>query len=169
MWCVVARLLLSRLIISSIRARCFFTHFGQEPSGLTAAGRGEAASLPAITDGKRRFEKKEDKHEKETDPRPSVHWYLLDNSGLVVSTICLSAPEHTRQLVLNTLCVFSYAKTAVLSWLWATKKIIRVLLWMFNYMRASGGAFSFLDVFTRTLARRRVILSKMLMIVLLFH
>lgn len=77
MWCVVARLLLSRLIISSIRARCFFTRFGQEPSGLTAAGRGEAASLPAITDGKRRFfkkkEKKKDKHEKETDPRPPVH------------------------------------------------------------------------------------------------
>lgn len=53
-----------------------FTHFGQEPSELTAASRAEAAFLPAITDGKRRKKKekkkkkrkKEDKHEKETDP-----------------------------------------------------------------------------------------------------
>lgn len=48
-----------------------FTHFGQEPSELTAAGRGEAPFLPAITDGKRY--KKEGKHEKETDPRPPFH------------------------------------------------------------------------------------------------
>lgn len=35
-----------------------FTHFGQEPSELTAASRVETAFLPAITDGKRRKKKK---------------------------------------------------------------------------------------------------------------
>lgn len=44
--------------------------------------------------GKRRINKK-----KQRDPRPPVHWFLQDNSRSVMSTICLSAPEHTCQLV----------------------------------------------------------------------
>lgn len=74
--------------------------------------------------GKRRINKK-----KQRDPRPPVHWFLQDNSRSVMSTICLSAPEHTCQLVPYTLCVFLRHNTAaVLFWLWAIKDHLGITL-----------------------------------------
>lgn len=71
--------------------------------------------------------KKKKKKDTARPPRPPVHWFPRDNSRSVMSTICLSAPEHACQLVsLHTLCVcvLRHNTAAASLWLWAIKRII---------------------------------------------